>query len=113
MSDRNGTTGSPRGPLGVIIPTYNEGESIAALLRRIRQDLPQARIVVVDDSPGPETAQAVRGLADPGVELVQRGTKGGRGSAAIDGLRHLLAAGCGRFVEMDADFSHPPEQIPE
>jgi len=111
MSIRNGL--APGEGLGVIVPTYNEDESIASLIGQIRRDLPSARIVVVDDSPGPETAQAVRGLADPGTELIKRETKGGRGSAVIAGLRHLLGSDCGRFLEMDADFSHPPQQISE
>jgi dolichol-phosphate mannosyltransferase len=103
--------------VGIVIPTYNEGESIAGLITRIRQIAPGAAIAVVDDSPGLETANAVRGLSDPSIELIKRTSKGGRGSAVIEGLRLLHSPDgkqkCDRFLEMDADFSHPPEQIPE
>lgn len=96
--------------LGVAIPTYREHDNIAALLAAVAKAAPGARIVVVDDSPDSRTVEAALrgGLA----EVVARGAKGGRGSAAREGLRRLLEAGCDALVELDADFSHPPEQIP-
>ncbi len=97
--------------LGVVIPAYKEQENIAALLAAVVKAAPGCAVVVVDDSPDSATADAARqtGLA----EVVARGRKGGRGSAARRGLGRLLALGCSRCVEMDADFSHPPAQIPE
>jgi len=98
--------------IGVVIPAYNEKESIADLVRSIRGQLPDARIVVVDDSSDLSTAEALAPLLGPQTELLRRGKKGGRGSAVIDGLRHLLASDVEVIFEMDADFSHPPEQLP-
>ena len=103
--------------IGVIIPSFKEQDNIASLVGRIRELLPDARIVVVDDSPDLATVEAVerakRALARPDLlEAVHREGKGGRGSAVLDGMRRLRDAGCERVVEMDADFSHSPDEIP-
>lgn len=103
--------------VGVVIPSYKEQDNIGPLIRRIRELLPDARIIVVDDSPDAATIHAVdkekAGLARPDlIEAVHRGAKGGRGSAVLDGMRRLLDAGCDRVIEMDADFSHSPDEIP-
>lgn len=103
--------------VGVVIPAYKEQDNIGALVRRIREQLPTARIVVVDDSPDLATVRAVEEakatLPEAGlVEAVHREGKGGRGSAMLDGMSRLRDAGCRRIIEMDADFSHPPEEIP-
>lgn len=99
--------------LGIVIPTYNEAENVGSLIRQILTVAAEARVVVVDDSPGPATKQAVEALALPRVSVTHRGVKGGRGSAVLEGIRQLLNQGCAPILEMDADFSHPPSQIPE
>lgn len=99
--------------IGVVIPAYKERENIRALIEDVLRYLPAARIALVDDSPDLATVRAVDELQGPSVSLIHRAEKGGRGSAVLDGLRLLLAQDCARFIEMDADFSHPPRQLPE
>lgn len=103
--------------VGVVIPSYKEQDNIAALIGRVRAVLPEAWIVVIDDSPdlatveAAERARAALPLGDR-VNAVHRQEKDGRGSAVLEGMKRLLEAGCRRVVEMDSDFSHPPEEIP-
>ncbi len=99
--------------VGVVIPSYNEGENIAQLIKEVKKYIPEADVLVVDDSPNDETSKAVKGVDLPGVGLVHRKEKGGRGSAVIAGVRKLIDRDCKIVVEMDADFSHPPSQIPQ
>ena len=99
--------------IGVVLPSYNEAENIAALVAEIRAAVPEAAIVIVDDSPNLATVNAVAPLRGPSVRVIHRDSKGGRGTAVLLGMRELLDAGCDTIVEMDADFSHAPAQIPE
>lgn len=99
--------------LGIVIPAYNEADNIGRLVREILTFAPRARVVVVDDSPDLSTHDAVRALALPQVSVTHRNAKGGRGSAVLEGIRQLLDRGCAPILEMDADFSHPPSQIPD
>lgn len=99
--------------IGVVLPCFNEAENIAALVTAIRDALPEALIVIVDDSPNLATVRAVDPLRGPSVRVIHRGAKGGRGSAVFEGMHALLDAGCDAIVEMDADFSHAPAQLPE
>jgi len=79
------------------------------LVSQIRAALPAAAIIVVDDSPDESTVRALDGLD---VTLVHRAAKAGRGSAVLDGVRRMLAAPVEFVIEMDADFSHPPSELP-
>jgi dolichol-phosphate mannosyltransferase len=97
---------------GIVIPTYREAENIAHLVAQLRAVVPDARIIVVDDSPDLETVNAVAPMAGPCVEIVHRGGKGGRGSAVLEGMRALIARGVDVVIEMDADHSHPPAELP-
>jgi dolichol-phosphate mannosyltransferase len=99
--------------IGIVVPTYKEAGNIAALLAEIRGQVPDAWIIVVDDTPDESTVDAVAAVRDPKVEAVHRSTKDGRGSAVLEGVRRLLPRDTDRIIEMDADFSHPPAQIPE
>jgi len=99
--------------IGVVLPSYNEAENIAALVSAIRAAVPEAMIVVVDDSPDLATVEAVAPLRGPLVRVIHRGAKEGRGTAVLLGMRELLETGCDVVVEMDTDFSHAPAQIPE
>ena len=98
--------------VGIVIPSYKESENIVKLLREILKHVPSAEIVVVDDSPDMDTVSAVNGASLPKVSCIHRTSKGGRGSAVLEGLRQLTDRGCAQFVEIDADFSHPPSQMP-
>jgi dolichol-phosphate mannosyltransferase len=99
--------------IGVVLPSYNEAENIAALVAEIRAAVPDATIVIVDDSPNLATVQAIASQRGPSVRVIHRGVKQGRGTAVLAGMRELLDAGCDPIVEMDADFSHAPAQVPE
>src|SRR3989344_7720766 len=102
-----------RGHIGIAIPAYNESDNIAPLIQEVTRYLPGALIVVVDDSPDARTKVAVETLNLPHVQVVHRTKKGGRGSAVIEGVRWLRHKNCEIIVEMDADFSPPPKQVPE
>jgi dolichol-phosphate mannosyltransferase len=100
----------------VVLPTYDERESIGPLLAELRAQLgPAARILVVDDASPDGTAEVVRQVAarDPGVELLSRTGKLGLASAYQVALRRVLDEGCDDCViTMDADFSHHPRYVP-
>lgn len=97
--------------VGIVVPSYKEYENIAALVLQIHHYLPNAHIVVVDDSPTDGCVTAVEELRLPQARIVHRQGKGGRGSAVLDGMQLLVAAGCTTIIEMDSDFSHPPSQL--
>ena len=99
--------------LGIVIPSYLEGANITKLITAIGQFCPGAKIVVVDDSPNTTTVDAVNAMKLSNVHSIHRKEKGGRGSAVIEGIRWALNQGCNWVIEMDADFSHPPSQLPE
>ncbi len=99
--------------VAVVIPAFDESATIAELITQIRHHVPGALVVVVDDSAGLDTVDAVSALALSGVRAIHREGKGGRGSAVVEGTRALLQSGCDFVVEMDADLAHPPAQIPE
>ena len=100
----------------IVLPTYDERDSIAPLLTELRAQLgPAARILVVDDDSPDGTAAIVREVAarDPAVELLSRPAKLGLASAYQTALRRVLDEGrddC--VVTMDADFSHHPRYVP-
>ena len=98
--------------VGIVVPAYKESDNIARLIGEIMTHLPEAEIIVVDDSPDLGTQQAVEQLKHPQVNVIHRTSKGGRGSAVLLGVEYLLKNGRRPIVEMDADFSHPPSQLP-
>jgi dolichol-phosphate mannosyltransferase len=99
--------------VGVVIPTYLEGNNIASLILKIRELHPGFLIAIVDDSPTLETVNCVKNLKLENIDIIHRDKKDGRGSAVIKGISILLNRGCHYIIEMDADFSHPPTQISE
>ncbi|MCH8206364.1 MAG: glycosyltransferase [Chloroflexi bacterium] len=109
---------SPRrkGAVDVVVPTYNEAENLPELAERLfALDLADARLIVVDDSSPDGTAQVARGLADRfagRVELIERKGKQGLGTAYMDGFARALEDGADYVIQMDADLSHAPEQVP-
>ncbi len=98
----------------VIIPTYNECENIAPIIERVFSLPEPFDILVVDDGSPDGTADIVRklGLAHPGrLHLLQRTGKLGLGSAYIAGFRWALERDYDWIFEMDADFSHNPDDL--
>jgi dolichol-phosphate mannosyltransferase len=98
----------------VIIPTYNEAGNIVDLVESVRQAVPAATILVVDDSSPDGTADLVDKVAtyDQLVRVLRRPGKAGLGAAYRAGFREALANGASAVVEIDADFSHDPAVIP-
>ena len=98
----------------VVIPTYNESENIERVLRRIRDALPEATVLVVDDGSPDGTADQAETLGKElgQVELLRRTEKSGLGSAYRAGFRWGLDHGYDACVEMDADLSHDPDALP-
>ena len=98
----------------VVVPTFNEADNIETLVRAVRQVLPQACVLVIDDGSPDGTADLVDGLArDLGqIEVVRRTTKDGLGAAYRAGLRMAIEQGAEICVQMDADLSHDPAVLP-
>jgi len=97
----------------VIVPTYNEAESLTALIGRLRQHLPTADVLIVDDSSPDGTGRLADELAaaDSGITVLHRSKKEGLGRAYLAGFRHGLDAGYAQLVEIDADGSHDPAEL--
>lgn len=97
----------------ILIPTYNERENIAALLRELMASVPEADLLVLDDGSPDGTAEVVEGLeADgAGVRVLRRDGARGLGRAYVDGFRLSLAEAYDVTVCMDADFSHDPQDV--
>ena len=98
----------------IVLPTYNERETVGPVLAAAQGHLPEADILVVDDSSPDGTAQAVREKARElgSVHLMVRPAKEGLGRAYRAGFGWGLERGYDVFVEMDADFSHDPADLP-
>jgi dolichol-phosphate mannosyltransferase len=98
----------------VIIPTYNERENLARIVRGVRSAAPEVDVLVVDDA-SPDGTGAVAdelAAADEGVHVRHRRGKEGLGAAYLDGFGWGLTAGYDVLVEMDADGSHRPQDLP-
>lgn len=98
----------------VIIPTYNEKESLGRLTGRILALPLAAEVVVVDDNSPDGTGALADGLmaAEKRLHVIHRAGKLGLGTAHIAGLKYAMANGADFAVTMDADFSHDPSYIP-
>ena len=99
----------------VVVPTYNEIESLAGVLDRLHAAVPAAHALVVDDGSPDGTGTLADSLAaaDERVHVLHRTAKAGLGPAYVAGFRWALEHGWEVVVEMDADGSHPPEQLPD
>lgn len=110
---------SPGRPVGartlVVVPTLNEAPNIAPVLLRLFHAAPASHVLVIDDNSNDGTPEIVDGVAAefPGqVRLVQRTGPMGLGSAYLLGFRTGMAEGYEVLVEMDADLSHDPVDLP-
>ncbi|HEY6665705.1 MAG TPA: polyprenol monophosphomannose synthase [Propionibacteriaceae bacterium] len=103
------------GPILVIIPTYNESENITRIVGRTRKAVPDAHILVADDNSPDGTGKLADEIAasDDHVHVMHRLGKEGLGAAYLAGFEWGLNAGYDVLVEMDADGSHQPEQLPQ
>ena len=98
----------------VVLPTYNEVANIENVLERIRNAMPDASILVVDDNSPDNTAELAEktGARVGNVDVLNRLGKSGLGSAYRDGFRWGLERGFDALVQMDSDLSHDPDAIP-
>ncbi|WP_375490172.1 polyprenol monophosphomannose synthase [uncultured Jatrophihabitans sp.] len=99
----------------VVIPTYQERDNIESIVDRVRAATPEAHVLVVDDASPDGTGKIADALADadPHVHVLHREGKAGLGAAYIAGFDVALERGDEFVVEMDADGSHRPEQLPD
>ena len=98
----------------VVIPTYNERENIAAMVARVRAAVPEVSVLVVDDSSPDGTGVLADELAavDPAVHVLHRTAKDGLGAAYLEAFGWAIDQGYDPIVQLDADGSHLPEQLP-
>jgi dolichol-phosphate mannosyltransferase len=102
------------GSVLVVVPTFNERENLPGVLKRLAAVAPDVHVLVVDDnSPdGTGTLADEAATADPRVHVLHRPGKAGLGAAYVAGFGWGLERGYDVLVEMDADGSHAPEQLP-
>ncbi|MBB1245424.1 polyprenol monophosphomannose synthase [Streptomyces durbertensis] len=107
-------TREPLGDVLVIIPTYNEADNVEPIVSRVRAAVPEAHILIADDNSPDGTGKIADELAaaDEHVHVLHRKGKEGLGAAYLAGFRWGTDHGYDVLVEMDADGSHQPEQLP-
>jgi len=98
----------------VVLPTYQEADNITTVLQRVRAALPSSTVLVVDDSSPDGTAELAEATAAQlgGIEVIRRPAKRGLGRAYRSGFEWGLARQFEVLVEMDADLSHDPADVP-
>jgi dolichol-phosphate mannosyltransferase len=98
----------------VVIPTYNESENLPLLVPQVLAQDPRLEVLVVDDASPDGTGKLADDLArgSPRVHVLHRAAKEGLGPAYRAGLRRALELGAELVLQMDADFSHPPDVLP-
>ncbi|MGO3146471.1 MAG: polyprenol monophosphomannose synthase [Leucobacter sp.] len=97
----------------VILPTFNERETLSNIVKRIHEETPEVDILIVDDgSPDGTGALADQLAVDPRIKVLHRTGKLGLGSAYLEGFQRAIEQGYRWVVEMDADGSHLPEELP-
>jgi len=98
----------------VVVPTYNESDNIPQLIPKILNQGSHFEVLVVDDNSPDGTARMVQLMqeSDPRIHLVQREAKLGLGTAYVAGFKYALARDFEHVFEMDADFSHDPNELP-
>ena len=98
----------------VIVPTFNEADNIAAVVERLFDSAPDIHMLVVDDDSPDGTAWVVKGLQKEheGLHLVERAGRQGLATAYLEGFRWAFERNYGAVIEMDADLSHDPKDVP-
>ena len=119
MSDSASATPPPEGYPGVgrvlvVIPTYNEADNVKIIVDRVRRAVPQVDILIADDNSPDGTGRIADELTagDERVHVLHRPGKQGLGAAYVAGFGWAREHGYEAVVEMDADGSHAPEELP-
>jgi dolichol-phosphate mannosyltransferase len=113
MADQSDTR-AELGQVLVVIPTYNERENLGPIVARLHEALPEVHALVVDDGSPDGTGELADQMAaaDDRVHVMHRTEKAGLGAAYVAGFGWALERDYGVIVEMDADGSHGPEDLP-
>ena len=98
----------------VVLPTYDEAENLPLIVPQILEQSPDLEVLVVDDNSPDGTGKLADDLvaASSRVHVLHRANKQGLGAAYRAGIARALLLGADQVIQMDADFSHPPDQIP-
>ncbi|HUO51765.1 MAG TPA: polyprenol monophosphomannose synthase [Gemmatimonadaceae bacterium] len=99
----------------VVVPTYNEKENIERLIKTVLQEDARLEMLIVDDGSPDGTGDIVDGIAarEPRVHALHRERKMGLGTAYRAGFKWALERDYAYIFEMDADFSHDPDHLPQ
>ena len=105
----------PQSRFVVLMPTFNEIESLARTLDELLASVPEADVLIIDDGSPDGTGDLADRIAaaDSRIRVLHRTSKSGLGAAYLDGMARVLDEGYELIVEMDADGSHPAEALPE
>lgn len=95
--------------VAVVIPALNEAKTVGAVVRRVREVLPGAAVIVVDDGSSDGTGAVAQAA---GAQVVTHAAPGGYSTALKDGFAAAIAGGASQVVQLDADGQHRPEDIP-
>lgn len=98
----------------VVTPTYNEAENITKLIESVLSQGSEIEMLVIDDNSPDGTATIIKQLMEtnPRLHLIERPGKMGLGTAYVEGFKYALKHSFEFIIEMDADFSHDPNEIP-
>jgi len=111
----NSVQGVTEGGVWLVIPTYNEAEGIAEIVAEARSYLPVPhQVLIVDDDSPDGTGRIADGMAadSDDIRVIHRTMKEGLGPAYVAGFKAAIAASAELIVQMDADFSHNPADLP-
>ncbi len=98
----------------VVTPTYNEADNIEQFITKVLRHGADIQILIVDDNSPDRTGDIVERMmaSNPSIHLIRRAGKLGLGTAYVEGFRYAIARQFEYIFEMDADFSHNPDEIP-
>ena len=98
----------------VVTPTYNEADNIESFVPQVLRQHADMQILIVDDNSPDKTGDLVERMSknNPRIHLIRRPSKMGLGTAYVEGFKYAIANNFDYVFEMDADFSHSPDEIP-
>ena len=99
----------------IISPTYNEKNNIETLIKKVWLSVPNAHILIIDDNSPDGTASIVKSImqTNDNIFIIERKSKLGLGTAYCEGFKWAIDRNYDRIVQIDADLSHNPEDIPK